>query len=226
MPDGAWLVELAPLHDPGEALPAVGTALGIRRVGTGHDAGDRDALGVVRERLRDAQLLIVLDNAEHLVPGLAPVVRDLAAAGDGVRILITSRRPLGLAGEAVVPVRPLEAGAAEALFLARAAAARPDWVADASERDAVAQICRRIDGLPLALELAAARLRALSAAEIAERLGQGLGVLGRGCALEASIEASHALLRPDEQELFRRLAVFAGAFGLEDAEEVGGGWAR
>ena len=107
--------------------------------------------------------------------------------------------------------------------MARAAAARTDWVADAAERDAVSQICRRIDGLPLALELAAARLRALSAAEIAERLERGLGVLGRGGALEASIEASHALLTPEEQELFRRLSVFAGAFRLEDAEQVGGG---
>ena len=223
MPDGTWLVDLGPLRCADEVLPAVGNALGIRRVGTGGEDGDRDALGVVRERLRDARLLLVLDNAEHLVPALAPVVRDLAAVGDGVLVLVTSRRPLGFAGEAVVPVRPLGTNAAEALFLQRASAARPDWIADAAERDAVAQICRRIDGLPLAVELAAARVRALPAAAIAERLEHGLGVLGRGGALEASIEASHALLTADEQELFRRLSVFAGPFRLEDAEHVGGG---
>ena len=167
MPDGTWLVDLGPLRCADEVLPAVGNALGIRRVGTGGEDGDRDALGILRERLRGARLLLVLDNAEHLVPALAPVARDLAAAGDGVRILVTSRRPLGFAAEAVVPVRPLDADAAEALFMARASAARPDWVADAAERDAVTLICRRIDGLPLAVELAAARLRALSAAAIA-----------------------------------------------------------
>jgi predicted ATPase/DNA-binding SARP family transcriptional activator len=222
MPDGVWLVELGPLGAADEVLPAVGNALGIRRVGTGGEEGDRDALGVVRDRLRDARVLVILDNAEHLVPDLGGVARDLAAAGDGVSVLVTSRRPLGLAAEAVVPVRPLDADTAEELFLARAAAARPDWVADAGERDAVTRICRRLDGLPLAIELAAARLRALSAAAIAERLERGLGVLGRGT-LEASIEASHALLTGEEQELFRRLSIFAGAFRLEDAERVGGG---
>jgi predicted ATPase/DNA-binding SARP family transcriptional activator len=223
MPDGTWLVELGPLRSAGEVLPAVGSALGMRRVGTGRDDGDLDALGILRERLHGSRLLVVLDNAEHLVPELGAAARELAAAGDGVSVLVTSRRPLGIAGEAVVPLCPLDTGTAEALFMARAAAARPDWVADGDERDAVERICRRIDGLPLAVELAAARLRALSAAEIAERLERGLGVLGRGGALEASIEASHALLTPDEQELFRRLSVFAGPFLLEDAEQVGGG---
>ena len=173
MPDGVWLVELGPLHGADEVLPAVGNALGIRRVGTGGEEGDRDALGVLRDRLHDARVLVVLDNAEHLVPDLGGVARDLAAAGEGVSVLVTSRRPLGLAAEAVVPVRPLDPDTAEELFLARAAAARPDWVADAGERDAVTRICRRIDGLPLAIELAAARLRALSAAAIAERLERG-----------------------------------------------------
>ena len=170
MPDGAWLVELAPLRSAGEVLPAVASALGMRRVGTGDDDGDRDALGILRERLHSARLLVVLDNAEHLVPHLGAVARALAETGDGVSVLVTSRRPLGLAGEAVVPVRPLAADSAEELFLVRAAAARPDWIADAAERDAVARICRRIDGLPLAVELVAARVRALSAAQIAERL--------------------------------------------------------
>ena len=93
-PDGAWLVELGPLRAAGEVLPAVGNALGIRRVGTGGE-GDRDALGVLRERLRAARLLVVLDGAEHLVPDLGPVVGDLAAAGRDVSVLVTSRRPLG-----------------------------------------------------------------------------------------------------------------------------------
>ena len=158
MPDGAWLVELAPLRSAGEVLPAVASALGMRRVGTGDDDGDRDALGILRERLHGARLLVVLDNAEHLVPDLGAVARALAATGDGVSVLVTSRRPLGLPGEAVVSVRPLAADSAEELFLARAAAARPDWVADTTERDAVARICRRTDGLPLAVELVAARV--------------------------------------------------------------------
>jgi predicted ATPase/DNA-binding SARP family transcriptional activator len=232
MPDGAWLVELAPLRTAGAVLPAVASALGMRRVGTGDD-GDRDALGILRERLHGARLLVVLDNAEHLVPELGPVVRALAETGVGVNVLLTSRRPLGLPGEAVVPVRPLDPDSAEQLFMARAAAALPDWVADAAERDAVSDICRHLDGLPLAVELAAARLRALSAADIAERLERatrqqagtrcGLGVLGRGGALDASIEASYGLLSVNEQELFRRLSVFAGPFTLQDAEEVGGG---
>ena len=222
MPDGAWLVELTPLRSSDEVLPAVGTALGLRRVGTGGEDGDRDALGILRERLRDARLLVLLDGAEHLVPELGAVAAELAAAGPGVAVLLTSRRPLGVAGEAVVPVAPLDTGAAEALFLDRARAARADWVPDGAEAEAVARICRRLDGLPLALELAAARLRALSATSIAERLEAGLAVLGRG-ALDASIDASHALLGPDERELYRRLSVFAGSFRLDDAERVGAG---
>jgi predicted ATPase/DNA-binding SARP family transcriptional activator len=222
MDDGAWLVELAPLRRADAVLPAVGTALGLRRVGTGGGAGDRDALGIVRERLRDARLLVVLDGGEHLVPDLGAVVAELAAAGPGVAVLVTSRRPLGVAGEAVQPVVPLDGAAAEALFVARASAARPDWAPAGDEAEAVARICRHLDGLPLALELAAARLRALSARSIAERLDAGLGVLGRG-ALDAAIDASHAMLEPDERELYRRLSVFAGPFRLEDAERVGGG---
>jgi predicted ATPase/DNA-binding SARP family transcriptional activator len=222
MPHGTWLVELTPLRAADEVLPVVGTTLGMRRVGTGGEEGDRDALGIVRERLRDARVLLVLDRAEHLVPDLGTVASQLASAGPGVAVLVTSRRPLGVAGEAVVPVAPLDTAAAERLFLERARAARSDWTPAGVEADAVAAICRRVDGLPLALELAAGRLRALSAASIAERLRAGLAVLGRGT-LDASIEASHALLDADARELYRRLSVFAGPFRLEDAERVGGG---
>ena len=149
-------------------------------------------------------------------------------------LLATSRRPLGVAGEAVVVIRPLavpendgdpggiEESPAGRLFVERARAARPGWQLGGPEAEAVARICRRLDGLPLALELAASRLRALSAPAIAERLDEGLAVLGRGT-LDASIEASHALLAPGERELFRRLSVFEAGFGLEDAEQVGGG---
>ena len=233
-PDGSWIVELAPLRAAAEVLPAAATAMGLRRIGRGADPGDRDALELVRERLRDARVLVVLDGAEHLLPGLGRVVRDLAGAGAGVRVLVTSRRPLGVAGEAVIATPPLtvpgagdgpagvELSPAGRLFVERARAARPGWRLGGAETEAVARICRRLDGLPLALELAASRLRALSAAAIAERLEQGLAVLGRGT-LDASIEASHSLLAPDEQELFRRLSVFEGAFELEDAEWVGCG---
>jgi predicted ATPase/DNA-binding SARP family transcriptional activator len=233
-PEGAWMVELASLRGAAEVGPAVATTLGLRRIGRGAELRDRDALEVVRERLRDAEVLVVLDGAEHLLPDMGRVARELAAAGAGVSVLVTSRRPLGLAGEAVVAVAPLaipvadagpaaiEESAAGRLFVERARAARPGWRLGDLEADAVARICRRVDGLPLALELAASRLRSLSAAAIAERLDEGLAVLGRGT-LDASIEASHGLLAPAEQELFRRLSVFEGAFGLEDAERVGGG---
>jgi predicted ATPase/DNA-binding SARP family transcriptional activator len=233
-PEGSWIVDLASLRDAAEVGPVAATTLGLRRIGRGADLDDRDALELVRERLRDARVLIVLDGAEHLLPGLAAVARQLAAAGAGVSLLVTSRRPLGVAGEAVVAVAPLavpdadgdpaeiEGSPAGRLFVERARAARPGWQLGGPEAEAVARICRRLDGLPLALELAASRLRALSAAAIAERLDEGLAVLGRGT-LDASIEASHALLAPAEQELFRRLSVFEGVFGLEDAERVGGG---
>jgi predicted ATPase/DNA-binding SARP family transcriptional activator len=229
--DGAWFVELAPLRDAAEVLPAVATTLGLKRIGGGVTAGDRDAQELVRERLHDARALVVLDGAEHLLPGVGAAARELAAAGGGVHVLVTSRRAVGLAGEAVIAVPPLavpagpeavEASPAGRLFLERARAARPDWRLGDEETAAVARICRRLDGLPLALELAASRLRALSATTIAERLDEGLAVLGRGT-LDASIDASHGLLAPDEQELFRRLSVFEGAFGLEDAEEVASG---
>jgi predicted ATPase/DNA-binding SARP family transcriptional activator len=215
---GAWLVELGPLASCDEVVPAAATALGLRRVGE----DDRDALAVVQERLREARALLVLDGGEHLVPGLGPVARDLASAGPRVNVLVTSRRPLGVSGEAVVAVPPLEDAAARRLFDERARAARPGWRCGPEEEAAVASICRRLDGLPLALELAAGRLRALSAQAIAERLDEGLAVLGRGT-LDASIEASHALLSPAEQELYRRLSVFASTFELEDAEHVAAG---
>ena len=215
---GSWLVELEPLSACAEVVPAAAAAMGLRRVGE----DDRDALAVVRERLRDADALLVLDGGERLVPGLGRVALDLAAAGRRVRVLVTSRRPLGVPGEAVVAVPPLPEAAARELFEARARAARPGWRPGPGEADAVAAICRRLDGLPLALELAAGRLRALSAGAIAERLDQGLAVLGKGT-LDAAIEASHALLAPAEQELYRRLSVFAGSFGLEDAEQVAAG---
>ncbi|HEV2786676.1 MAG TPA: BTAD domain-containing putative transcriptional regulator, partial [Solirubrobacteraceae bacterium] len=233
-PEGSWLVELAPLREAADVGPVVATTLGLRRIGRGAALDDRDAIELVRERLRGARVLIVLDGAEHLLPGLAGVARELAAAGAGVSLLVTSRRPLGVAGEAVVAVAPLavpradddQAGIEESpagrLFVQRARAARPGWRLAAGEAEAVVRICRRLDGLPLALELAASRLRALSAGAIAERLDEGLAVLGRGT-LDASIDASHALLAPGEQELYRRLSVFEGEFGLEDAEQVGGG---
>jgi len=229
--EGAWIVELAPLRDAAEVLPAVATALGLKRIGGGVTAGGRDARELVRERLHDARALVVLDGAEHLLPGVGAAARELAAAGGGVHVVVTSRRALGLAGEAVITVSPLavpagpetvEASPAGRLFLERASAARPAWRLADHETAAVARICQRLDGLPLALELAASRLRALSATTIAERLDEGLAVLGRGT-LDASIDASHGLLAPDEQELFRRLSVFEGPFGLEDAEQVASG---
>jgi hypothetical protein len=159
-PHGAWIVELAALRDAADVGPVAATTLGLRRIGHGAELDDRDALELVRERLRDARVLIVLDGAEHLLPGLGRVARELAAAGAGVSLLVTSRRPLGVAGEAVVAVAPLavpdadggpagvEASPAGRLFVERARAARPGWQLGAPDADAVARICRRLDACP------------------------------------------------------------------------------
>ena len=128
MPDGAWLVELAPLRSAARCCPRSPARWACAASAPATTTATATRSGSCASASTRARLLVVLDNAEHLVPDLGAVARALAATGDGVSVLVTSRRPLGLAGEAVVPVRPLAADSAEELFLARAAAARPDWV--------------------------------------------------------------------------------------------------
>jgi predicted ATPase len=198
----------------------------------------------VRGYLRERRPLVVLDNCEHLLPAVAPLVADLLAACPGLRVLATSRAPLRVRGEHRFPVPPLalpdpahrpEAGQltqyeAVALFVARARAARPDFAVTNENAPAVAELCHRLDGLPLAVELAAARVALLPPAALLARLGRGLPLLGGGPhdaparqrTLRATLDWSHDLLGAAERALFRRLAVFAGGWTLEAAEAVGG----
>ena len=210
------------------------------RSGCGRRAGS-PLVEVLTAFLRDRQLLLVLDNFEHLLPA-APVVSDLLRACPGVKILATSRAPLHLRGEREYPVpalalpdpsRPepvaqLMQYEAVRLFVERAQAAKPDFALTDENAAAVAEICRRLDGLPLAIELAAARVKLLPPQALLERLGERLKVLTGGArdaparqrTLRDAIAWSHDLLAAQEQTLFRRLAVFAGGCTLEAVEAV------
>ncbi|HWH05825.1 MAG TPA: BTAD domain-containing putative transcriptional regulator, partial [Gaiellaceae bacterium] len=233
--DGACFVPLAPLREPALVPSAVAAALGV-------EPGGAAPLEALQDWLADRSLLLVLDNVEHVVDGIAFVSRLLAAA-PALRVLATSRVPLRLAGEHEYPVEPLPLpdpatarepdeiarSEAVALFVERARAADPRFDFDA-QAEAVARLCRALDGLPLALELAAARVRVLPPAAQLERMGERLGLLARSPrdaperqrTLRATIEWSHALLDAAEQEAFARLAVFAGGCTLEAAEAVTG----
>ena len=236
-PHGVWFVDLAPLSDPALVPAAVATALGVRPV------GQRPPAAALVDALRPRQLL-VLDNCEHLRPACAALVETLLGACPLLEVVATSREPLGVGGEvtwrvpplAVPPAhaqRPGEVGRYEAarLFVDRARAARPDFVLDDRTAPAVAEVCRRLDGLPLAIELAAARVRMLTAAQIGQHLDDRFRLLSGGCrtapprrrTLRATLDWSHDLLSAPERALFRRLAVFAGGWTLEAAEAVGAG---
>jgi predicted ATPase/class 3 adenylate cyclase len=242
--DGVWLAELAALGDPGEIGPEIGRALGVAAL------PGRDALDVVGEFLTSKELLLVLDNAEHLIDGVARVAERILAAAPGVRILATSREALAVSGEAVVQVPSLtcpvrttgstrgedpsvdEAGATEAvrLFADRATAVLPSFaVTDANVR-AVAEICTRLDGIPLAIELAAGRVSAMSPEEIASGLGDRFRLLtgGRRTAvprqqtLHALIDWSWDLLSEADRRLLRRLSIFVGGWTASAAANVAG----
>jgi predicted ATPase/DNA-binding SARP family transcriptional activator len=220
LPDGAWFVDLASLSDPALVAQAAALAVGVPI------PASRSALEALVAHLATREVLIVLDNCEHLIEACACLVEEVLRAGPRVRVLATSREPLRCADEVAWRVPSL--AEAERLFCERAAAARPGFDAAAGAAGAVQEICRRLDGMPLAIELAAARAAALSADQIAARLGDSLDVLdaGRRTALtrqqtlRATIDWSHDLLTGEERVLFRRLAVFAGGFTLEAAEEV------
>ena len=227
--DGVWLAELASITDPAEVPAAVGAALGLRPVAA-----------ELASQLAGRQLLIVLDNCEHLLDACARLAHDLLGDCPGMRILATSREPLTTTGERVYPVAPLPvpppaAGLGEAidspalrLFADRAAAAVFGFRLTAENLPAVAEICRRLDGLPLAIELACARLRTLPATELAARLddrfrlltGGSRAALPRHQTLIAVVEWSWELLTDAERTLARRLAVFAGGATPEAAEAV------
>ncbi len=239
-PDGVWFVELAPVADPRLVAQTLAAVLGLR-----DDAGasPQDA---IRKFVRDRRLLIVLDNCEHLTQACAELARDILQAGPGVTILATSRERLGIAGEQTYPLAPFEVPPREPLapdalssfasvrlLSDRALAARPDFAVTAENASAVASICQQLDGIPLALELAAARVRSMSVQRIAERLVDRFKLLSTGDrtalprqqTLRALIDWSYDLVSPEEQALFRRLSVFAGGFTLEAAEAVAQGGA-
>jgi predicted ATPase/DNA-binding CsgD family transcriptional regulator len=235
-PHGVWLVELGELADPALLTQTVLTELGVR----GQPSGD--ALGVLIDSLRSRQLLLVLDNCEHLLDEVAGLSAALLRSCPDLQILATSREPLRVVGEAVLPVPPMAAPEpdrsggvaglsrydAVALFTERAAAAVPDFALTEDNYRAVAALCYRLDGLPLAIELAAGRLRSLSPAQILSKLDDRYALLtggergrpGRQQTLRASIEWSYQLCTPAEQRLWARLCVFAGSFELDAVEGV------
>jgi predicted ATPase/class 3 adenylate cyclase len=243
--DGVWLVELAPVRDPALVVQEVASALGVR------EQPGLPPIGVVIDYLRAKDLLLLLDNCEHLITAAADHAQALLASCPHLTILATSREPLGVAGEAIYPVPSLalpepidrrevddgrhatqlaEAAASEAvrLFVDRATATVPSFVLDPGAIAAVVDICQRLDGIPLAIELAAARVNVLSVEEIAQGLGDRFRLLtgGRRTAvprqqtLQALIDWSWDLLDESDQRQLRRLSVFAGQWTLEAATEV------
>ncbi|TDD64135.1 ATP-binding protein, partial [Actinomadura rubrisoli] len=247
LPDGVWLAELAPVSDPAEVPAAVLTALGLREMTPITASASRmtvadpgDPLERLVSALAGRRLLLLLDNCEHLLDVAARLADQVLAACPGVRILATSREPLGITGETLWPVEPLEpppssAGPVEALgypavrlFADRASAVSPDFSVTDANVGRVVQICRALDGMPLAIELAAARLRVMTPEQIAVRLDDRFRLLSAGSrtalprhkTLRAVVEWSWDLLDEPERMLCRRLAVFQGGATLESAEDV------
>ncbi len=241
-PDGVWFVELGDLRQPDLVVPCVASAVGV-----GEEPG-RPLLETLADALRSRRLLLALDNCEHLIDACARVCRYLLASSPGLHLITTSREPLRVAAETVWQVPPLsvapgdttaapgDATAAPAdacqseavrLFAARAAASHPGFTVGPANAAAVMALCRALDGMPLAIELAAARVRALSVEQISERLTDRFGLLTTGDrtapprqrTLRATMDWSHELLTAPEQILLRRLSVFAG-WSLEMAEQV------
>jgi predicted ATPase/class 3 adenylate cyclase len=234
--DGVWFVELAPVTDARLVPQAVAAVLGVKE-----EAG-RPVREALAQFVRDRQLMVVLDNCEHLAHACAELARELLEAGPRVKILTSSRERLNIRGEKVYALAPLAVASpqqkltpdsiiqfpAVRLFVERAVAANSEFRVTPENAAAVVEICHRLDGIPLALELAAARVRALSVNSIAERLvdrfrllrGGDRTALPRQQTLRALIDWSYDLLAPQEQVLFRRLAVFAGGFTLEAAEKI------
>jgi predicted ATPase/class 3 adenylate cyclase/DNA-binding CsgD family transcriptional regulator len=220
--DGVWWVELGPLGDPDRVAGAVAAVLGFR------EEQDRPLLETLAGQLRGMDLVLVIDNCEHVLDATGSLVEALLLAAPKLRVVATGREALGLAGEAAWRVPSLEEQGAVELFMDRAGQARPGWQPDVEATETIARICRRLDGLPLAIELAAARTRMMNPARIAAGLDNRFKLLTGGSrtavprqqTLEASVSWSYALLADEERALLRRLSVFAGGFSLEGAESV------
>ena len=220
-PHGVWFVDLAALRDPGLLESAIASTLGVR------ESPERTIAEALRAHLRDRTTLLLLDNLEQLLPAAADIVSGPVRAAPQLRILVTSRELLRITGEHGYPVPPLDVASGVALFEDRARSLRPDLVLTDEARASILAICERLGGLPLAIELAAARVRLLSPALILERLGHSLDLAGgardvpeRQRTLRGAIAWSHDLLSDGERRLFRRLAVFAGGWTPEAAASV------
>ena len=233
--DGAWLAELAPVRDPAQVASAMAAALGVV------EQPRVPAQETLARVLAGQQLLLVLDNCEHLIGAAAQLCAGLLAACDDVRVLVTSREPLAVAGEARYRLAPLslpdpddqaDAGGSEAvaLFADRARRADARFALDRESGPAVGRLVARLDGMPLAIELAAARVEALGVAQLLDRLDDRFALLadgdrlaaGRHRSLAATVEWSYQLLEDHERQVFRRLSVFPGPFTLQAAEAVAG----
>jgi predicted ATPase/class 3 adenylate cyclase/DNA-binding CsgD family transcriptional regulator len=224
--DGVWYVDLAPITDPELVPVTVARALGLP------DQPGRSTMDTLTRFLADRQMLVVLDNCEHLLDASAALVNALLATAARLTLLTTSREPIGVPGEVSwrVPSLSLRTEAID-LFTDRARHARPEFVVTDDNAAVVAEICARLDGLPLAIELAAARVRALSLAEILESLHDRFRLLTGGArtagrrqqTLRASVDWSHALLTEPERVLFRGLAAFLGGFDFDAAQTVASG---
>src|ERR671916_668446 len=232
--DGVWVVELAPLADPILVPQAVASVLGVR------EQPGRSPTETLADHLESKKVLLLLDNCEHLVDACATLAEALLRSCPELRVLATSREALGITGEVAWPVPSLSLPdlrrlsdieglpryESARLFVERATTAKPTFALTEENASAVAQVCYRLDGIPLAIELAAARTKVLSVEQIADRLEDSFGVLSAGGrtamprqhTLRATMDWSHELLSREERSLFRRLSVFAGGFTLEAAE--------
>ena len=226
--DGAWLVEFAGVTEPDGVAPAVAGALGAATAGLAGPPSPASTVELIVRYLAGRSLVVVFDNCEHVIDQTAALAETLAGTVPGLRLIATSREPLGVPGEVLVPVGPLARPAAAELFADRARAVRPGFTADGRTRPVIDDICHRLDGLPLAVELAAARLRSLTLATLAERLDDRFRLLTGGArtalprqqTLRAVVDWSYDLLFEDERRLFARLSVFVGGCGLDAAEAV------
>ena len=236
-PDGVWFVDLAPLVDADRIQGAVASALGVV------ETPDRPLIDAIVATLRGKRTLLLLDNCEHMLGAAAGLVDSLLTADDGIRIVATSREGLGVEGERLVAIRSMsvptdthadlrsvQESDAVRFFLDRATAARRDFTIGPDNATAIADICRRLDGIPLAIELAAARVKMLSVEQIRARLDDrfrlltgGRSAVPRQQTLLATIQWSYEQLHEDERQLLRRLSVFSGGWTLESATEVAGG---
>ncbi|MBN0049310.1 LuxR family transcriptional regulator, partial [Streptomyces actuosus] len=233
-PGGVWTVEFGPLTDGTLVPQTVVDALGLA------EQSSRQPLDILRDFVAARPVLLVLDNCEHLIEDCGTLVTELLRAAPELKVLATSRQTLRVPGEALLPVPPLSLPDADGgpqtvvrsdavrLFLRRAALVRAGLEPTAEQTDAIAEICRRLDGIPLAIELAAARIRELSAQEILQRIEDRLGLLVTGTravpprhrTLRAAVDWSYRMCSEQEQSLWARLSVFRGGFDLEAVEEV------